>query len=72
MIDQSEMLFDTRSFTRSNGTVMARLYERLTKASRRRTKPWTNGDFDTRSPGAERAYRRGVHDAFKALQAELV
>lgn len=53
-------------FTRSNGTVMARVYERLTKASRRRAE-----GFEDRIPVSEAHYRRGVYDAFKALQEEL-
>jgi len=53
------------SFTRSNGTIAARLYERLTKASRRRLKPIELGFM---SIERERAYREGVYDAYKALQ----
>lgn len=56
-LDPSEILFDTRPFTRSNGTILARLYERLTKRSRR-----SNNDA---------AYRQGIYDAYKALQEEL-
>lgn len=62
-------LFNTQTFTRSNGTLFARVYERLTKASRRR--------YD-RIPGPkdivfqrERSYRRGVRDTLEALRAEL-
>lgn len=54
------------TFTRSNGTILARLYERLTKASRRRD---GGGGFFT--TGEEAWYRQGVYDAFKALQEEL-
>ena len=49
------------TFTRSNGTTIARIYERLTKASRRRAE----------GRKTETAYRQGVYDAFKALQEEL-
>ena len=55
------------TFTRSNGTIIARLYERLTKASRRRTNTLSN----RQSRDYEEAYRRGVYDAYKALQEEL-
>ena len=59
-------------FTRSNGTILAKLYERLTKASRRREPDYKRlitipGGIEDR----ERAYRQGVYDAFKALQQEL-
>lgn len=60
-------LFGNNTFTRSNGSVASRLYERLTKASRRRNRE----NQRTRSRYAEKAYRQGVYDAFKALQAEL-
>lgn len=50
-------------FTKSNGTILSRIYERLTKASRRR-----QGEA---RPVSEPAYRQGVYDAFKALQQEL-
>ena len=53
-------------FTRSNGTVLARVYERLTKASRRR-----DATYEDMEPIVETAYRRGVYDAFQALQKEL-
>ncbi len=53
------------SFTRSNGTVIARLYERLTKANRRAGP----GAPYTRTVG--QAYRRGVLDAYNALRYEL-
>jgi hypothetical protein len=52
------------SFTRSNGTMLARIYERLTKASRRR---YDGGNVWHE----EQAYRQGVYDGFKALQKEL-
>jgi hypothetical protein len=60
------LLFTGETFTRSNGTIMARIYERLTKASRRRD---GGGGFDATL--AEEYYRQGVYDAFKALQQEL-
>ena len=56
-------------FTKSRGTIMSRLYERLTKASRRRgirhplSKVTANRD--------ERFYRKGVYDAYLALQDEM-
>ena len=60
-------------FTRSNGTIAARIYERLTKASRRKAEqqgPYLmNTDVD--NVWYEQHYRRGVYDAFKALQGEL-
>ena len=48
-------------FTKSRGTIMSRLYERLTKASRRKE---TNHI-------CEQNYRRGVYDAYTALQDEM-
>ena len=54
-------LFNNTSFTRSDGTLFARIYERLTKASRRRNSLRT----------VETAYRRGVKDALEALRTEL-
>lgn len=60
--ETGEDLFNlSSSFTRSNGTVSARLYERLTKKSRRR------GGLSH----AEAMYRKGVYDALTALQDEL-
>ena len=58
-----------QTFTRSNGSVVSRLYERLTKASRRRTSPM-DIYADTENE-IEQAYRQGVYDAYKALQEEL-
>lgn len=59
----SHLINTSSTFTRSNGTIIARLYERLTKASRR----------GGRNLGEqwEMAYRRGVYDAYRALQDEL-
>ena len=54
------------TFTRSNGTIMARVYERLTKRSRR-VQPFKDGWIERQ----EKAYRRGVYDAFAALREEL-
>lgn len=65
--DAEPLLFEGETFTRSNGSAISRIYERLTKASRRRA-----GDWD--GPGnvaLEASYRQGVYDAFKALQEEL-
>ena len=59
-----ELIDVNQSFTRSNGTIIAQLYERLTKASRRRNAKYKELTM-------EAAYRRGVYDAFKALQEEL-
>ena len=56
-------IFGRGSFTRSNGKAAARVYERLTKASRRRQLP--GGDRK------ERAYRHGVRDALAALRTDL-
>jgi hypothetical protein len=51
---------------------MARIYERLTKASRRRVPRHPGGEI-AHWPTAEyeEMYRLGVYDAFKALQKEL-
>ncbi len=62
-----EPLTSQRTFTRSDGTVVARLYERLTKRSRRREPDKEAGWY---SP-TEQAYRLGVYDAYKHLQKEL-
>ena len=59
-----------KTFTRSNGTIMAKVYERLTKRSRRREQAVT-GFIGVEEGETQRAYRRGVYDGFKALQAEL-
>ena len=55
----------TESFTRSNGTIIARLYERLTKAARR------GGTGYPYTKTVSEAYRRGVLDAYNALRYEL-
>ena len=55
-----------QSFTRSNGTIMARIYEGLTKRSRRR-----DATYEDMESIVEFAYRRGVYEAFSALQKEL-
>ena len=66
--DPTEVRLDL-PFTKSRGTIMSRLYERLTKQSRRRgirhplSKVTANRD--------ERFYRRGVYDAYRALQDEM-
>ena len=65
-IEVGPLLFSGSStFTRSNGSISARIYERLTKASRR---GGTGYPF-TRT--VSEAYRRGVYDAMTALQEEL-
>lgn len=61
----SRRLFRPGGFTRSNGSIASRLYERLTKASRRAQRTGLYSFI------GERRYRQGVYDAFKALQEEL-
>jgi len=61
-------LYNETTFTRSDGTVFARIYERLTKASRRRVKSMPH----ERTARKEAAYRGGVKDALEALRAELI
>ena len=56
-------------FTKSRGTIMFRLYERLTKASRRREPTHYMGG--TTGHLVEAAYRRGTYDAYTALQDEM-
>jgi len=60
-------LFKDTTFTRSDGTLFARIYERLTKASRRRA------DYSAIGAGSdtESAYRRGVKDTLEALRTGL-
>jgi len=53
------------SFVRSNGTMVARIYERLTKRSRRRT------SSEVVCCVQEASYREGVKDALEALRDEL-
>lgn len=60
-------LFHTTTFTRSDGTLFSRIYERLTRASRRRDEYSHIGQHSD----AERAYRRGVKDTLEALREEL-
>lgn len=61
-IEVGPLLFTAESFTRSNGTIAARIYERLTKASRRdRRQLWNLGV----------SYRQGVKDTLEALRTEL-
>ncbi len=66
-IEVGPLLFTSGSFTRSNGTIAARVYERLTKASRRRVVYYDDRD---RSQD-ETHYRRGVKDALETLRTEL-
>jgi hypothetical protein len=61
-------VFNTQTFTRSNGTVFSRIYERLTKASRRRADAVTPPGYWSRN---EEAYRAGVKDTLEALRSEL-
>ncbi len=65
------LLFSGSSpFTRSNGSISARIYERLTKASRRAERDvW--GSIGAAEGVQERYYREGVYDTLAALQEEL-
>ncbi len=66
--DVINYVFGRGSFTRSNGKVAARVYERLTKASRRRAAKHPKIiEISTEEYG----YRMGVRDALAALKAEL-
>ncbi|KKL44402.1 hypothetical protein LCGC14_2365990 [marine sediment metagenome] len=65
-----------KTFTRSDGTMFSRVYERLTKRSRRKIDRSTEAEY--RIPGdglfilgREHAYRRGVKDTLEALRKEL-
>ena len=60
-------LFRDTTFTRSDGTLFARIYERLTKASRRRADYIAIG----MQSDVESAYRAGVKDTLDALRKEL-
>ncbi len=76
MTDPKILIDIGRTFTRSDGTVVARIYERLTKASRRKADRYafTRSDVPRNAlfiDGREKAYRRGVYDAYKHLQKEL-
>lgn len=70
--DMTEARLDL-AFTKSRGTIMSRLYERLTKASRRRTENYglEVADFNFTPRDVENAYRQGVYNAYKALQDEM-
>jgi hypothetical protein len=63
------------TFTRSDGTIVARIYERLTKASRRKEEAGhartVDLGYDWSLTPSERAYRRGVYDAFQSMKDEL-
>lgn len=71
--DEERIIFHVSTFmlpfTRSNGTMLARVYERLTKRSRR--KSIRQAKVGSPCSIAERHYRRGIYDAYKALQQEL-
>ena len=70
-------------FTKSRGTIMSRLYERLTKASRRRQATQAEEVYDHNwgiyqnqlnhalQLHSELAYRQGAYDAYTALQDEM-
>lgn len=66
--DVDNFLFRRSSFVRSNGSPVARIYERLTKASRRRIHTMMDGWSNAEQ---EEAYRQGVYDAFTALREEV-
>lgn len=71
-IEVGPLLFSGNStFTRSNGSISARIYERLTKASRRQPYQYDINGFRSPIHAQEVAYRRGVYDAISALQEEL-
>ncbi len=55
-------------FTKSRGTIMSRLYERLTKRSRRRVEGRHHSGM---AQSQEEYYREGVYDAYQALQDEM-
>ena len=65
--DDISLFFNT-TFTRSDGTLFSRIYERLTKASRR-TKRGAKGGWNHQAQ--QRAYRAGVKDTLEALRTEL-
>lgn len=65
------LLITHETFTRSNGTMLSRIYERLTKASRRRNKRDGGARWMITWSMGESMYRMGVYDAYKALQEEL-
>ena len=72
-IEVGPLLFSEGTFTRSNGTIAARIYERLTRASRRKQVPETHlpKGVVMADNHAERAYRRGVKDTLEAMRSEL-
>jgi len=67
MDDEGYMMevFNNTTFTRSDGTLFARIYERLTKRSRRRT------SSEVVCCVQEASYREGVKDTLEALRTEL-
>ena len=66
MTDPMRLIDLGHTFTRSDGTVVARIYERLTKQSRRR-----QGEKQSLRHWEQTFYRKGVYDAYKHLQEEL-
>lgn len=64
------LLRDNATFTRSDGSIVSRLYERLTKASRRRQDERL-AELDHWATEQELWYRAGVYAAYKVLQEEL-
>jgi hypothetical protein len=69
--DHEPLLFEDTTFTRSNGTTFARIYERLTKASRRRQFADELPRVYLEMEAQEEGYRQGVYDTLAALQEEL-
>ncbi len=65
--DHEPLIALQETFTRSNGTMFSRIYERLTKASRRIQDEFLSTLVDAE----EVAYRRGVKDTLEALRIEL-
>lgn len=71
-------LYQNTTFTRSDGTLFSRIYERLTKASRRRIgnrsaelTGYAQMSAQSREQRLEAAYRAGVKDTLEALRTEL-
>lgn len=63
-------LFDRNTFTRSDGSIAARIYERLTKANRRRASK-SRARSMVAFESQEAAYRQGVYDTLAALREEI-
>lgn len=68
---QNNITIDTlvknpRRVSKSDGSIIPRLYERFSRASRRRVEK-----YGRHTGSAEEAYMRGVYDAYKTLADEL-